>query len=461
MVCQVQLSQAESRANAFEFESKIEALNHLLGERERLRVEAEEGRSKAEVKRVATEALLSGVRRDLSEAKNAITQLQTRLEQYQKQMQEMQHRLRISEEAAAEAVVQEHQHASVVSKVNRHMVRTSPPPQRSSPPPVELEIRVKQQTPEMSLDADFASSPSVGTWPKSSRPFGVLSDYSPFVADASAATEQMYLARLKECLRELAENLHQTQSTLQESERERVELLRQVDRKDQQIQELLAESFRNRHLHLSNPLASRSQTHTHTHTISPFPRVVQMPPPADFTQHTSQNIGDPITPRKIEILNTSPRRDFLKNALETHRNQQYTCMEERDDFYTSLEDGDLSKESTVSASSVCFASSIQSLPGPALAAVPAQSSASVLSTPSWTDLPCLYSCSMGSARNPPSKLYLDVEGCIGPDNDNTSVSALSKQSTLASLTPTPTSDGGNFEGGHTQGVLTAPGKKDW
>ena len=132
-------------------------------------------------------------------------------------------------------------------------------------------------------------------------------------------------------------------------------------------------------------------------------------------------------------------------------------MEERDDFYTSLEDGDLSKESTFSASSV------QSLPGPALVAVPAQSSASMLSTPSWTDLPCLYSCSMGSARNPPSNL--DVEGCIGLDNDNTSVSALSKQSTLASLTTTPTSDGGyfhgNFEGGHTQGVLTAPGKKDW
>ncbi len=457
MVCQVQLSQAESRANAFEFESKIEALNHQLDERERLRAEAEEGRSKAEIKRVATEALLSSVRRDLSEAKNAITQLQARLEQYEKQMEEMQHRLRISEEA----VVQEHQHASVVSKVKRHMVRTSSPPQRSSPPPVELEIRVKQQTPAMSLDADFTSSPSVGTWPKSSRPSGVFSDYSPFVADASAATEQMSLARLKECLRELAENLHQTQSTLQESERERVELLRQVDRKDQQIQELLAESFRN-NLHLSNPHASRSQTshtHTHTHTLSPFPLVAQMPPPADFTQHTSQNIGDPITPRKLEIQNTSPQRDFLKNALQTHRNQQYTCMEERDDFYTSLEDGDLSKESTFSASSV------QSLPGPALVAVPAHSSASMLSTPSWTDLPCLYSCSMGSARIPPSKLYLDVEGCIGPDNDNTSVSALSKQSTLASLTPTPTSDGGyfhgNFEGGHTQGVLTAPGKKDW
>lgn len=84
----------------------------------------------------------------------------------------------------------------------------------------------------MSAPSSPFGSPT-SSWPRSARPPGVYSDYSPF----PRAPEAEQVGSLKTRVREL-------EITLEEGKRDMIELLQQVDRKDRQIQELLAASFR-------------------------------------------------------------------------------------------------------------------------------------------------------------------------------------------------------------------------
>ena len=62
-------------------------------------------------------------------------------------------------------------------------------------------------------------SPTVGDWPKSQRPAGVFSDYSPLIPDVNE------IAGLKSQVRNLSETLAETESTLQEGKRDMIHLL--------------------------------------------------------------------------------------------------------------------------------------------------------------------------------------------------------------------------------------------
>jgi len=75
--------------------------------------------------------------------------------------------------------------------------------------------------------------PAISSWPRSARPPGVYSDYSPFPRGRAAEE----VAGLKARVLEL-------ESTLEEGKRDMIELLQEADRKDRHIQELLAASFK-------------------------------------------------------------------------------------------------------------------------------------------------------------------------------------------------------------------------
>jgi len=146
------------------------------------------------------------------------------------------------------------------------------------------------------------ASTSVGTWPKSVRPPGVFSDYSPFIANNEESAEA---TRLK--VRELSERLQETENTLEEGKRDMIQLLKQAAHKDQQIQELLAASFRqNSHSSHSSPMLLPA-THTLTRSHAPPPYFAN---PATNKPHV---LALAATPAVIEPPSATPLRNCISN----------------------------------------------------------------------------------------------------------------------------------------------------
>jgi len=140
---------------------------------------------------------------------------------------------------------------------------------------------------------------SVGTWPKSVRPPGVFSDYSPFIANNEESAEATRLM-----VRELSERLQETENTLEEGKRDMIQLLKQAAHKDQHIQELLAASFR------QNPHSSPMLlpvTHTLTRSHAPPPHFAI---PATNKPHV---LAPAITPAVIEPPSATPLRNYISN----------------------------------------------------------------------------------------------------------------------------------------------------
>jgi hypothetical protein len=136
-----------------------------------------------------------------------------------------------------------------------------------------------------------SSSSAVSAWPKSKRPPGVFSDYSPFTGTVN---DKEQTAMLKQNIRDLEERLHDTVGTLEEGKRYMIELLLQVDRKDRQIQELLAVSFRASSMRSSSSptISGRSQPAPQDvllpHLSLSVPSVLELPS-ATTLQHEVTN----------------------------------------------------------------------------------------------------------------------------------------------------------------------------